>query len=193
MATDSTSLPRGHRSLHWALALPMLLILLTIALRNGWMEKHFMAGLLDQGLQTVDVVLDDKALIKLAKSIRNAMFAWHKYAGYVISAVILLRLAYSGRFGWQWALPWQAGLERKARFKGWVYVIFYASVVVSCCTGLYFDFVAHPSAKVMKEVHQWFFWLYVAFPILHLAGMIVAEHTDEPGLVSRMFGARLKK
>ena len=168
MTTDSNRLPRGHRCLHWALAVPMMLILLTIALRNGWMEKHFIAGLLNQGLQAVDVVLDDKALIKLAKSVRNAMFVWHKYAGYMISVVILLRLAYNWRFGLQWVLPWQAELGRKQRFKGWVYVIFYTSVVVCAALVCILIFVAHPSAKVLKEVHQWFLWLYVAFPMLHL-------------------------
>ena len=84
--------PIIHRLLHWSLALPMILIFLTIALHDGWMDKNHMASLMEAGLLQVDIELDKEQLIKIAKSIRNAMFEWHYYAGYVIGVVLLLGL-----------------------------------------------------------------------------------------------------
>jgi len=92
--TKEAFYPLVHRLLHWGFAFGMLLILLTVLLRLGWMEKHHMAQILMDAPQLANAQLSESDAVKIAKSIRNVMFDWHLYAGYFLTVLLVLRFAH---------------------------------------------------------------------------------------------------
>ena len=82
-----------YRIMHWAIAICMILLLITIFLRLTWMNKDHLAGIIKTYLSTTDQSLSQEQLIVLAKQIRKPMWNWHIYIGYVLVGLYCIRLA----------------------------------------------------------------------------------------------------
>lgn len=63
-----------YRIMHWAIAINMLLLLVTIFLRLTWMNKDNVADIIQNYLATKDQTLSRDELIVLAKQIRKPMW-----------------------------------------------------------------------------------------------------------------------
>ena len=178
-----------HRLLHWGIALPMMLLLLTIGLREGWMEKYHMALLIEQGLSDAGLALSNEQTVIIAKSIRGVMFGWHLYAGYVIGVMLLLRGMYYYRAGIFYRDSMLSPTIHE-RFQGWLYGLFYLFLGLSVLSGLLFVYGGDWVPSRVKEIHELGLWFFIPFLIFHLAGMILAETGEQSGLVSKMFGRK---
>ncbi|WP_262913935.1 cytochrome b/b6 domain-containing protein [Aequorivita vitellina] len=82
---------KTYRVLHWAIAITFLLLLITIFLRLTWMNKYNMAEIIQTYLSGTDQMLTQEQLIVLAKKIRQPMWDWHIYMGYVLVGLFSLR------------------------------------------------------------------------------------------------------
>ena len=80
-----------YRIIHWAIAVSFLLLLVTIFLRLTWMNKNNVAAIIQDYLSGTDLVLSQDQLIDLAKKIRQPMWDWHIYIGYVLTGLFGLR------------------------------------------------------------------------------------------------------
>lgn len=175
-----------YRMIHWSIAITFLLLVLTIFLRLTWMNKNSVADIMQEYLTENDVNLDRDQLIVLAKKIRQPMWIWHIYFGYVLTGLFLLRfmLPIFGEMKFQ--NPVKKGLSLKERFQKWTYLLFYVFVAGSLFTGLMIKFGPESLEHTMEEIHELSIYYLTAFLILHWGGVLLAELTDQKGIVSRI-------
>ena len=135
--------PLLHRLLHWGLALTMMVMLLTVLLRMGWMGKNHMAAMIDQGLVKLGIIITDKQAVSIARAIRGVMFKWHVYFGYGVTGLVFARFIYMFKWGTHYQSAFSSQATAKQKAQAWVYWGFYAGVTTSVITGLLLDFLPH--------------------------------------------------
>ena len=175
-----------YRIIHWAMAVSFMLLLITVFLRLTWMNKNNVAAIIQDYLRDTDQVLSQDQLIVLAKKIRQPMWNWHIYIGYVLTGLFSLRfiLPLFGHMKFQ--NPMIKNLSVKEKLQKWTYLIFYLCVVISLVTGLIIEFGPKEFKKPMEEIHVLSIYYLVGFIIIHIAGVFVAEFTDQKGIISRI-------
>ena len=115
--------------MHWSMAISFSLLLLTIFLRLTWMNKYHVAEIIEDYLQTTNQTLSEEQLIVLAKKIRQPMWDWHIYLGYVLTGLFCLRfmLPFFGQMKFQ--NPLEKNLSIKEKLQKWTYIIFYFALL----------------------------------------------------------------
>ncbi|MGQ1783537.1 cytochrome b/b6 domain-containing protein [Saccharicrinis sp. GN24d3] len=181
-----TKYPKIYRIIHWAIAISFLLLLLTIFLRLTWLNKFNVAAIIQDYLNTTDQMLSQEQLIVLAKKIRQPMWDWHFYIGYVLVGLFSIRFTLPALGHMKFQNPLTKDLSLKEKFKKWTYLIFYVCVIISLSTGLIIEWGPKELKKPMEEIHILGIYYLVAFVVIHLAGILIAEFTDQKGIVSRI-------
>lgn len=183
---EKSGYSKVYRIIHWAIAISFLLLLFTIFLRLTWLNKYNVAAIIKDFLSTTDQKLSQEQLIALAKKIRQPMWEWHIYIGYLLVGLFSIRFLLPG-FGYMAIQnPFIKGLTTKVRFQKWVYLIFYACVIASLVTGLLIEFGPSGWKDTMEAIHVLGIYYLIAYIILHVAGVIIAELTDQKGIISRI-------
>jgi cytochrome b561 len=190
---EPTPYSKLYRLIHWAIAISFLLLLMTILLRLTWMNKNNVAAIIQTYLSDTDQFLSQDQLIVLAKKIRQPMWNWHLYIGYVLTGLFSLRflLPFFGQIKFQ--NPFIKNLSIKQKFQKGTYLIFYLCVVISLVTGLLIEFGPNTFKKPMEEIHLLGIYYLVGFIVIHIAGVLVAEFTDKKGIISRIVSGSKKK
>ena len=191
---ETTKYSRIYRIIHWTIAITFLLLLVTIFLRLTWMNKNNMADIIGAYLSGTDQSLSREQLIVLAKQIRKPMWDWHIYLGYVLTGLFSIRfiLPLFGEMKFQ--SPLTKNLSTKQKMQKWSYLIFYVCVIISLITGILIEWGPKDWKKPLEEVHVLGIYYLVAFIVVHISGIIIAEFTDQKGIVSRIIngGKRMK-
>lgn len=78
----NVSYTRAHRILHWLIAFTFIFILLTVLLRQGWMNRHTIANVVLKQAKTDQITIPEDTAVKIGKAVRKPMWALHIYAGY---------------------------------------------------------------------------------------------------------------
>lgn len=181
-----------YRIIHWAIAVSFLLLLITVFLRLTWMNKNNVAAIIQDYLSGTDQALTQDQLIVLAKKIRQPMWIWHIYIGYVLTGLFSSRfiLPFFGHMKLQ--NPLVKNLTKKEKFQKWSYIIFYFCVVISLVTGLVIEFGPKELKVQMEEIHVLGIYYLVGFIVIHLAGVFLAEFTNQKGIISRIVSGSKK-
>ncbi|MBK5209189.1 MAG: cytochrome b/b6 domain-containing protein [Flavobacteriaceae bacterium] len=176
---ETTKYSRIYRIVHWTIAVTFMLLLITIFLRLTWMNKYNVAAIIQNYLSDTDQFLTQEQLIALAKKIRQPMWNWHIYLGYVLTGLFSLRfiLPLFGEMKFQ--NPFDKNLTIKEKFKKWIYLIFYLCVIISLTTGLIIEFGSKELKKPMEEIHVLSIYYLIGFIILHWTGIFIAQFTDQ--------------
>jgi len=190
---EKTKYSKLYRIIHWAIAISFLLLLITIYLRLTWMNKYNVATIIQDYLSGTDQVLSQDQLIDLAKKIRQPMWNWHIYLGYILTGLFSLRfiLPLFGKMNLQ--NPFGKNLSIKEKFQKWTYIIFYICVIISLATGLIIEFGPTELKKPMEEIHVLGIYYLIGFIVLHWAGVFIAEFTDQKGIISRIVSGSKKE
>ncbi len=191
--SENTNYSTIYRIIHWSIAISFILLLITIFLRLTWMNKDNMASIIKDYLGSNGLELSQKQLIDLAKKIRQPMWIWHIYIGYVLVGLFSIRfiLAAFGTVGIQ--NPLAKNQTTKEKFQKWTYIVFYCCVVVSLVTGLLIKFGPKTIKEPMEEIHVLSLYYLLAFIGLHIAGVLIAEFTNQKGIVSRIVSGSKNK
>lgn len=181
-----------YRIIHWSIAISMVLLLITIFLRLTWMNKNNVAEIIQNYLNTTDQSLTQDQLIVLAKKIRQPMWDWHIYLGYVLTGLFITRffLSFFGEMKFQ--NPLNKELILKEKFQNWIYLIFYVCVVISLSTGLLIKFGPKELKNPMEEIHVLSIYYLIAFIILHVGGVLWSEFTNQKGILSKIVSGNRK-
>lgn len=182
----TTNYSRIYRIIHWAVAITFLLLLVTIFLRLTWMNKNNMADIIGAYLSGTDQSLSREQLIVLAKQIRKPMWDWHIYLGYGLTGLLSIRFILPVFGEMKFPNPLAKNLSLKLRFQKWTYIIFYVCVIGSLITGILIEWGPRNWKKPLEEVHVLGIYYLVAFIVVHISGIIIAELTDQKGIVSRI-------
>lgn len=182
-----------YRIIHWAIAVTFLLLLITIFLRLTWMNKYNMAAIIQNYLSGTDQFLTQEQLLVLAKQIRQPMWSWHIYLGYILTGLFSLRftLPLFGKMNFQ--NPFSKNLSVKEKFQKWTYIIFYFCVIVSLTTGFIIEFGSKEFKKPVEEIHVLGIYYLIGFIVIHLVGVFIAEFTDQKGIISRIVSGSKKE
>lgn len=175
-----------YRIIHWAIAISFLLLLFTIFLRLTWLNKYNVAAIIQGYLGSTDQVLSQEQLIDLAKKIRQPMWNWHIYIGFVLVGLFSIRFILPAFGHMKIQNPFGKNLSTKMRFQKWIYLIFYVCVIVSLSTGLIIALGPKEFKKPMEEIHVLGIYYLIAFIAIHWAGVLRAEFTDQKGIISRI-------
>ncbi len=175
-----------YRIIHWAIAISFLLLLFTIFLRLTWLNKYNVTAIIQGYLSSTDQVLSQEQLIDLAKKIRQPMWNWHIYIGYVLVGLFSIRFILPAFGHMKIQNPFGKNLSTKMKFQKWIYIIFYVCVIVSLSTGLIIALGPEEFKKPMEEIHVLGIYYLIAFIAIHWAGVLIAEFTDQKGIISRI-------
>ena len=157
------------------------------------MNKENVADIIQNYLATTDKNLTRDELIVLAKQIRKPMWNWHIYAGYFLTGLFCLRLALPFFGTMKFSNPLKKGLSFKAKFQYWTYLVFYACVGVTLTTGLIIELGPKSMKDSMESIHTLSLYYLLPFLFIHIGGILLAEFTSQPGIISRIVsGARTK-
>lgn len=181
-----------YRVIHWAIAITFLLLLLTIFLRLTWMNKDNVAAIIQEYLSDTGQVLSQEQLIVLAKKIRKPMWQWHIYLGYALTGLFALRFMLPLFGSMKFQNPFEKNLSKKERFQKWVYIVFYVLVVISLATGIVIELGPKEYKKSMEKIHELSIYYLVGFMILHWAGVLIADSTNQKGIISRIISGSKK-
>ncbi|MFO7743901.1 MAG: cytochrome b/b6 domain-containing protein [Psychroflexus sp.] len=165
-------------------------LLMTIFLRLTWLEKEHMADIIGNFLNENGQVLSQDQLIVLAKQIRQPMWEWHIYTGYVLVGLFSLRflLPLFGKMKIQ--NPLERNLSAKEKFQKWTYIFFYIGVATSLITGLLIEFYPKAWKEITEEIHELSIYYLVAYIIIHISGVLIAEFTNQKGILSRIVSGK---
>jgi cytochrome b561 len=182
----TTSYSKIYRIIHWLIAFAILFMLLTIFLRLTWMNKYNVAEIIQDYLTNVGVSLTDDQTIVLAKNIRRPMWNWHIYIGYVLTGLFSIRLLLPFFGEMKFQNPLEKGLTTKLRVQKWTYIIFYIGILISLVTGLMMEFGPEELAKRAENIHVLALYYLIPFIVIHLLGVLIAEFTDQKGIIYRI-------
>lgn len=174
-----------NRLLHWAIAFTMLFLLLTVFLRQGWLNKDSVGQVVKTELSKKDITLTDKEAAQIGREVRR-MWRYHIWAGYVLIGLYALRIIVTLKQGIQYPNPFVKQHTTANKFKSWLYTIFYILLGVSLITG--FIIVNGPKAlkEPMEAVHVQSLYYVLIFITLHIGGVLIADSSKEKGLISKM-------
>ena len=183
---ENRNYPAVYRIVHWAIAASFLLLLVTIFLRLTWMNKYNVAAIIQDQLAVTQQHISEDQAIALAKKIRQPMWDWHIYTGYALVGLFAFRFTLPAFGRMQFQNPLGKGLAPEAKFRKWIHLIFYGSVVISLATGLLIVWGPKGWKEPLEQVHELGIYYLVAFIATHLAGVLLAEFTDHKGIISRI-------
>ncbi len=187
---ENTTYSKTYRIIHWAIAISFILLLITIFLRLTWMNKDNVAAIIKDYLIGTDQQLTQAQLLAVAKKIRQPMWDWHIYLGYVLLGLFSIRFILPAFGQMRIQNPLIESQSLKMKFQKWSYLFFYGCVVISLVTGLMIELGPKNLEKSMEDIHVLGIYYLIAFIIVHIGGIIIAEFTTQKGIVSRMINGK---
>jgi cytochrome b561 len=185
------SLP--FRIWHWLNAFVVLGLLGTVFLRKTFLSWRTNSEILMQKLSEMNIEVTTEQAKILAKAIRAGMWEWHIILGYSLAFLVIYRGILfmkdsSIRVSFE-----NLSLHKKAVKMS--YFVFYAVLLFMTLSGLTIHFyevlgMSKDFAHDIKEVHEAVYNFFLVFVPLHIAGVLVAEHRDEAGLISTMINGK---
>lgn len=189
-----TKYSKLYRLMHWSIAIAFTLLLITIFLRMTWLNKNSVAAIIQEYLSGTDQVLTQDQLIVLAKKIRKPMWNWHIYIGYALVGLFSLRFLLPAFGLMKFQNPFTKKLTIKEKIQKGTYLVFYVCVFISLVTGLIIELGPKEWKKPMEEIHVLSIYYLVAYLVLHLGGVLMAEFTSDKGIISRIIsGSKTEK
>ncbi|MDR0250714.1 MAG: cytochrome b/b6 domain-containing protein [Burkholderiales bacterium] len=188
---NQTHFPLLHRLLHWTIALAVLLALFTAFLNATWLNISGIAKVITSALAENGISISSQDASSIARKIRTPMFDWHFYAGYVLIALLVSRLAYIFASGPKFNLPCSKEATANQKLQGGLYMLLYTALVVILAIGLFLKF--GPRGDDVRELRMLLRMLHIycgyfvgAYVFVHLAGVFIGENTTDKGIVSKM-------
>lgn len=182
-----------YRIMHWAIAITFLLLLITIFLRLTWLNKHNVSNIIQDYLTNNNLTLTQDQSNALAKKIRQPMWDWHIYLGYVLTGLFTIRFLLPAFGKMKIQNPLEKNTTTKTKFQKWTYIVFYVCVVISLVTGLIIVLGPKEYKSTMEGFHELGTYYLVAFIALHIGGILIAEFTNEKGIISRIINGSERK
>ena len=186
MSLENKKFTLAHRLLHWLIAFAILFLMLTVFLRLTWMEKNNVAAILEENLKALNITLNHDDAIIIAKKIRKPMWDWHIYSGYFLIGLYALRLINLYFSGIIFPNPFQKSSSLKQKIQRWTYIIFYFLMSISLITGFFIVNGSPEYKDFLETIHVQSIYYVVLFIIIHMAGLLISELSNEKGIVSKM-------
>jgi len=173
---------------HWLNAITILGLLGTFFLRKTFLSWRTNSELIIQKFELEAIEVSTEIAKATAKAIRAPMWEWHIIFGYILAGLIIFRIVIFLKEGLSYKDT--SSLHRTSITV--LYTIFYLLVTFMAISGIILNLGADYSLSKdllhsIKDIHEYVAWFFVFFVPFHIGGVVVAELTDEKGLISKMF------
>nr|WP_294949978.1 cytochrome b/b6 domain-containing protein [uncultured Mucilaginibacter sp.] len=190
---------------HWLNALVISGSLITVLINATITDDHASSELIKAELQKSGANINDEQVRSAAHALSDSVWGVHIYFGYTLAALLLFRLLLEffqladQKFIRQIKSAYNKFKVTKANRQAarheltvkTIYSIFYILLIIMAVTGLFlaFEDAMQPYKAIrhsVKEVHGFCMYLIIAFILVHLAGVYLAECKAGKGIVSDM-------
>jgi Ni/Fe-hydrogenase 1 B-type cytochrome subunit len=199
---------RVIRIWHWLFFVLISSAIITVVLATFVFNTRQNIPLVQDQLQRNGISADVQAARAVSHAFNDKLWELHTWIGYFIAAFVLgrflleifqpgeerlsvkIRLA----MGFVPASPEQGKEKRHYLLVKWSYLLFYLLILVMALTGLGLALEDVPffraARRGIKSVHSFTQYLIYAFVLLHISGVIVAEVSRYPGIISGMINGK---
>ncbi len=180
-----------YRIWHWTMALSVIGLLGTVALRKTFLSWRDNSALIQSKLAETGTEITAETAKMIAKAIRAPMWEWHYILGLflAISIVIRLYMIASGRAEIPIKTVMQAPKEELP--KHLVHLLLCFSIMLMTLSGGFYYFhealgFTKDGVHWVKEVHEYMMYGVLGLVVMHLGGVLRHEITTKEGIVSKM-------
>ncbi|MBB6125921.1 cytochrome b/b6 domain-containing protein [Mucilaginibacter lappiensis] len=190
---------------HWANTIVISGSLLTVLINSTIINERPVSALVKTELKNAGATVSDEQAGSVAHALGDSVWKIHIYFGYVLVGLLLFRLALeffqladqkfirkmkSAYRQFQTMKKNREVAKHEFTVKA-IYAVFYILLMVMAVTGLFlaFEDLLAPFKSIrhsVKYVHGFCMYLILAFIVVHLAGVFLAERKDSQGIVSDM-------
>ena len=189
---------------HWLNAVVITGSLLTVLLNSTLLNTWENAALIKNQLLEAGASVTDRQARSAAHELSDKVWQLHTYFGYGLAALVLFRIILEFfqiadqkllrkiKIAYRDYRITQKNREL-ARHEFWVktlYAIFYLMLIIMAITGLCLAFEddVHwlKEIRAIRQIHSLTMYLILAFIVIHLAGVFLAERKDGKGITSAM-------
>jgi cytochrome b len=190
---------------HWLNLIVISGSLTTVLINSTITDDHATSALMKDEFQKAGATLTDEQTQTAAHALSDSVWGIHIYFGYVLAGLLAFRLileffqladqkfirklksAYH-QFN---TVKKNREIARHELTVKAIYTIFYALLAIMVITGLFLAFEDALSAyksirHFVKEVHGFCMYLILAFILVHIVGVLLAERKAGSGIVSDM-------
>lgn len=180
---------------HWLNFLVICGLLITYLLRKTVLAYKTNAVILQSNLASLGISLEDKDAAVIAKIFRDNMWVWHENLGVVFVLLLIWRFYAFVTKKDSFPLPARNASSEFNRAK-LAHALFFVVAIYVAISGVLLMFrqdlgIAKESLSLVKTLHKFSVWFFVAFTVGHLFGVIKAEITSSKGLISEMFHGKI--
>ena len=183
----------NFRIWHWLNAIVVLGLLGTVFLRKTFLSWRTNSEILMDKLFDMDIEITVTQAKVLAKAVRAGMWEWHIILGYALAFLLIYRVFIYFKESSNKDSFSSLSLHKKG-VKVLYYVV-YTTLLFMSISGfvIYFYEELHLTkdmAHDIKEIHELVFNIIMIFVPLHIVGIVIAESSDEKGLISSMINGK---
>jgi cytochrome b561 len=188
---------------HWANAIVITGSLLTVLINSTILQGWNTAIVIKDQLQQAGVSVTDKQSRAASHALRDNVWDIHKYFGFCLAGLLLFRLVaeYFQLTDQKFIRKFKSIYRQYRSASGnkiirhdfavkTLYGMFYVLLIIMAITGLCLafedDIAALKNIHAIREIHSFCMYLIIAFIVVHLAGVFLAERKDSKGIVSDM-------
>lgn len=181
---------------HWFNAIVVLGLLATVLLRKTFLSWRTNSEILMSKLSEIGVEITAEQAKMLAKAVRAGMWEWHIILGYALAFSILFRIYLyfkdnSVKESFNSLNTHKKGVKS-------LYYLLYGTLLFMSISGFAIHFYVNLGftkdfAHDIKEIHELVFNIVMVFVPIHIAGVIIADNTEEKGLISTMINGKKKE
>lgn len=190
---------------HWANMLVITGSLITVLINSTVLKPRNSAPLVQSEMQKDGATVSIDQAKTAVNALSDKVWDVHVYFGYCLVALFVFRLIaeffqitdqkFINRFKKEWhqffIIKKQRETAKHELVVKSIYIVFYLLLLIMVFTGLSLAFDDDlPFSKSLqhsiKDVHGFCMYLILAFIVVHLTGVILAEHKDSKGIVSDM-------
>jgi Ni/Fe-hydrogenase 1 B-type cytochrome subunit len=189
---------------HWLNAVVITGSLLTVLLNSTLFKTKKNAVFIKSALTKAGTVVTDNQARAVAHGLSDKIWQIHIYCGYTLAGLLLFRLMLEFfQLADQKLVRKVKGAYRQyytvkrhreqAIHEFWVktlYAVFYLMLLTMVTTGLCLAFEDDvpwlKSIHAFRQIHSFTMYLILAFIIVHIAGVFLAERKGDKGIVSDM-------
>ena len=207
--TQSHHVKKNSRPLrlwHWANAIVISGSLITVLINTTITDDRPTAALIKAEIQKAGANVTAGQARSAAHVLSDSVWDIHVYFGYTLAALLLFRLILEffqladQKFIRKMKTTYAQFKSTKAKREAarhelavkTIYSLFYILLIIMVITGLFLAFedalVAYKSIRpTIKNIHGFCMYLVLAFIVVHLAGVFLAERKDDSaGIISDM-------
>lgn len=197
--------PKFLRLWHWLNVLVIIGSLLTVLLNSTLLDVRDNTAYVQQELQDAGVSVTNEQARGVAHGLEDKVWGIHIYFGYALAGLFFIRILMgffqpkNDQFFSKLKLAWSNYRSRSRVVesalhdfivKG-LYLAFYVLFTLMALTGLSLSFedelgLSRSFAHTIKEVHGFIMYPILAFIVIHIVGVILAERSLNKGIISDM-------